>query len=177
MKTTLIIMLLACLLLFERTGVAHDRRADNQLNAARELYRLGKFEEAITKYKSALSHGPRGDVQCLLALCCVQKEQYQEAIQWLEKAKENQSLPHSAEPDLVHFWLGNCYLKLGKIDDAIKSYREATRVEPESVDYLQALAVAYKKAGREKEATESNKRITLLLAQQTKQNQKERTKQ
>lgn len=166
MKKPALIFLFIGLFLIENSVSAHDTRSENQLDLAKDLYRRAKYDESISKCKTSLSYGPRGDAHYLMALCLIQKNQYQDAIEALQKAKECKTSQHPAEADLIYFYLGKCRLELGKTEEAIKDYLEAVSIEPSRAPYFQALGIAYEKAGKEKEANEAKAKADVLLEQQ-----------
>ena len=167
MKATI---LAACLVGAIHPAIAHDRRADNQLEAAADLYQRGKTQEAFDKYKSALSYGERGDAYFFMALCQMKNGEYAEAIKWLEKAKPRQPLPHPAPRDKVHFGLGECQLHLGEIENAIKNYSEAARIAKKEPRYLEALATAYDQAGNAGKAAEARQKAAAIRQKQHNRN-------
>jgi len=74
--------------------------------------KMGKIDEAIRKFKSALDLKPDFTIQNFLAYAYAMKEEYAEAINWSRKYSEN---PLSAREEakgywhkgFYHYWLGN----------------------------------------------------------------------
>jgi tetratricopeptide (TPR) repeat protein len=80
------------------------------------------------------------------------QENYVAALTFFQKAKEKN--PEDAD---AWFYLGYCYGKLGRSQDAIESFKQAIRIKPDYAEAHYNLGVAYGKLGRFQDAVESFK--------------------
>lgn len=79
-----------------------------------------------------------------LALCRGQAGDYEAAVDGLRRILSGGT--GNAEPDkvaLVHWRLGECYMALGRLDEALASLQQASRLAPWNVNISFALAVAF----------------------------------
>lgn len=82
-------------------------------NRAVELSKKGQLDEAIELFKQALAEQPKdSNINFNIALVYMKKEQYKEAIKFLEKSIDIQTCDDNLRE------MGVCYIKLGKLDRA-----------------------------------------------------------
>jgi tetratricopeptide (TPR) repeat protein len=96
-----------------------------------------------------------------LALCRAQAGDYEAAVDGLRRILSGGT--GNAEPDkvaLVHWRLGECYMALGRLDEALASLQQASRLAPWNVNMSFALAVAF---DRDEDPTSSRDAMSRAL--------------
>ena len=105
-------------------------------------HRLKQWPLAAAAFERALELKPDvRRVRALLGLDYLMMGRYEEAIQTLEKAREEPD----ADPD-SEFWLGLALLETGRNDQAIPYLEAARKAKPEDPDRLFYLGRAYQRA-------------------------------
>jgi Ca-activated chloride channel family protein len=135
---------------------ANDAAASNTKGL--ELFRSGKFEEAVNAYKQAIklkqdyseAYYNLGDAYFQLSL-------YKQAIDAYKRAVRYQ--PEFAP---THNNMGTAYFKLGEHKKAIESYKEAIRLNPTTSIPYYNLAAAYLERGSQQAALEQHKILQTL---------------
>lgn len=108
-------------------------------NYAAVLLELGRKEEAIVNLEKALAVNPENiEANWNLAVIRINMDKYKEALPLFEKIKDKWKL----EAD---FWnnYGNALRATGKKDEALKSYKEALRINPNHLLAMKNLANHY----------------------------------
>jgi len=77
----------------------------------------------------------------------VRKKDYPRAIRLLNIAKKEKS--REAE---TRFWLGFCYLEIGQLKEAVFNYYQATKLDPDNMQYLLHLGSAFYLSGKPSKA-------------------------
>lgn len=77
----------------------------------------------------------------------VRKKDYPKAIRLLNIAKKEKS--REAE---TRFWLGFCYLEIGQLKEAVFNYYQATKIDPDNMQYLLHLGSAFYLSGKPSKA-------------------------
>jgi TolA-binding protein len=77
----------------------------------------------------------------------VRKKDYSKAIRLLNIAKKEKS--REAE---TRFWLGFCYLEIGQLKEAVFNYYQATKIDPDNMQYLLHLGSAFYLSGKPSKA-------------------------
>ena len=77
----------------------------------------------------------------------VRKKDYPRAIRLLNIAKKEKS--REAE---TRFWLGFCYLEIGRFKEAVFNYYQATKLDPDNMQYLLHLGSAFYLSGQPSKA-------------------------
>ncbi len=102
---------------------------DALVNLGTALQGKGLYAEAVEMFKKALnlaaSEHEKGIIYYNLGNAYKEQESFEEAIPFYLKAIEIDS-----ERDNRHFNLGQCYLALMRLDDAIVEYEAALRINP-----------------------------------------------
>lgn len=103
------------------------------------LWQTGLPEKARMHYQEALKDDPK-DIRSLLAYGRVELDtgQYDEARASFEAAVALRS-----EDPLLHYWLGEAYAKLGRVQDAIARYETSRDFDPGNLDARHALVGLY----------------------------------
>jgi len=126
-----------------------------KVNLAMLYNRKGNNQEAERLLREVLSDHPDfHELNYSLGLLLVENGKYQEAELFLSKAAAG--MPNNAR---VHYNLGLLMQQLGKDENAETSLRRALDIEPESMDFLYALAEFYLKRERFPEAREIIERM------------------
>jgi len=110
-------------------AMVYNQSGDNK--AAERLLR-----EVVT------DHPDFHDIKYSLGLLLVEEKQYREAVRYLREAVVG--LPNRAR---IHYNLGLLLQQLGGDSEAEAALRKALEIEPDSMDYLYALADYYVKRG------------------------------
>lgn len=132
----------------ESINLAEDQPAAYQITRGLVYLEIGKNEEAINDFRSALAHHPT-DWEALNGLAT--------AYSLAGNHQEAEQLRHRAIALWPRYWdgyneLGNFYYEHGRIDKAIDSWKKVVELLPESPVGYNNLAAAYLEAGRESEA-------------------------
>lgn len=118
------------------------------LNAANELYRVGKYSEAIKKYKESISlNSDNPKAYYGLGLCYSKLNQFSNAIDNFQKSIQQDKSFWKA-----YYGLGNAYLKINKFNEAINAYVAASKIENYYKIYYQIGYVYFKKNNHAKAA-------------------------
>ncbi|PIE03344.1 MAG: hypothetical protein CSA81_02585 [Acidobacteria bacterium] len=105
--------------------------AQNEANRATELYKKGKYKEAITLLEEAIATNPDWYFPVLLKSNCNMKlGNYQAALDGY-KFIQSMEIPDKEIPK-VKFFMGQCYMRLGKQKEAIELFNGLTKSAPEN---------------------------------------------
>jgi tetratricopeptide (TPR) repeat protein len=123
-------------ILFQRTLRQNPDSWMSQLNLGVGLAKLGRLEEAIDRYRLALSIKP-GYVHALnnLGAALFLEGRFEEAIE-----QYRQALGYEPEAADIHFNLAAALAKLNRLDEAIAQFRKALEIDPEAADAHYRLA-------------------------------------
>ena len=131
-------------------------------HALRELgasyNQLSKSEQACDVLQRAVKLAPQdADAHLELAVALKNAGQEAEAVKALNTAL-------SINPKLAraHYYLGIYHQAHDETDQAIASFQEASRIDPEDLDYAAHLADSYERKGRHSEAEAVRGRIAQL---------------
>jgi len=121
-----------------------DRRARAFRDAQIEI---AKFQRAIA------------DVERLAAMYRITPGQmyerireYRQAIEALESVEPPDSDADGEAPGVAHFFLGNAFYRLGRLDDAVREWNTCMELSPRFPYAFNNLAIAYWKLGRTDDA-------------------------
>src|SRR5215211_7138256 len=118
------------------------------LNTAMEHHQRGELREAEHIYRQILAVAPdEPDVWHRLGLLALQLQKHQLAIEYINKA-----IGLDSKTAAYRCNLGVAYRDWGRIEDAMKSYREAIRVDPNLAEAHNNLGVLHKEQGKLEEA-------------------------
>ncbi|QDV79152.1 HEAT repeat domain-containing protein [Botrimarina mediterranea] len=150
----------------EDTTVLFDRAGPN-LRLAELARSQGDVRKSIASLRDAIRmepylSGPRSEVARLLEQSGQADKQEirelrEEEVELLER--DSELLPESGRP---HYQRGMLLYLLGRNADAVGALEEATRLEPQSFEYLTALALLYEQAGKKAEAIETLRKMNAL---------------
>ncbi len=150
----------------EDTTVLFDRAGPN-LRLAELARSQGDVRKSIASLRDAIRmepylSGPRSEVARLLEQSGQADKQEirelrEEEVELLER--DSELLPESGRP---HYQRGMLLYLLGRNADAVGALEEATRLEPQSFEYLTALALLYEQAGKKPEAIETLRKMTAV---------------
>jgi tetratricopeptide (TPR) repeat protein len=138
------------------TEIAEIERRETRSVEAYESYARGmmnmrlatrdSLERAIVSFEEATRHDPEYAMAwAALGGAYGLKGSFLSINDLVLKAIETEERALAIDPDLAdaHMWLGSALLGLGRVDDAIRSIREAIRREPTNGQAHQGLARAY----------------------------------
>jgi Flp pilus assembly protein TadD len=124
------------------------RRARDQLQRGKELYRNDQDQEAVAAFTEAIKLDPDlAEARFRLALGYeslgkrdAAEAEYKKAVEAYKKYFEQ-----NRDDAEAHYALGQTYARLGQYSDAIREYREATRLKQDDPDMYYDLGVAHTK--------------------------------
>ncbi len=121
--------------ILDRMDRLYPQRFDVVFYMGHAMESLGNLEVAIEKYKQALGLCPPSSecasLYCHIGNCYRQLEQFDEAVLYLEKARE-----HDSGLKEIHNILGTCLYQMGKYTQAIECFERAIAIDPGSaIDY------------------------------------------
>jgi len=139
-----------------------EHNADNAMfhcNLANILAKLGKTDEAVSHYAASLKANPNyAQSHCNLAIVLVEKGQKQEAMGHFRKAMQI----NPKDPE-AYYRLAEILTEQGKTDEAIKLAEFACKKTGyKNPGFLNALAAAYARAGRNAQAIETAQKALTL---------------
>ena len=106
---------------------SHDPKMEKQMYKALDEFNKGKCPAAFRKLEQLHSQSPRSEdyfaTAVFMALCCSRMGNYDEAIQYYIAALQVK------EHSTVASNLGNCYLELGKTEEALECFFRAVRAD------------------------------------------------
>lgn len=106
------------------------------MSLADSLSLTDRLDQAATHYRHALELKPENpEIHFKLGLIHARQGKLNAAFEELERAKSLR-----ADVPIVHFHLGRVLTELGRTGEAIASYREALRLDPDNSDYAVTLA-------------------------------------
>jgi len=129
---------------------ALPRSAENRLNLAEWLYRIGDLDAAIEECRVAIRLNP-SDPQAHLQLgvTLMAKQEWRAAASVLKEA-----IRLDPEVAHAHYSLGTVQYSLGNVNAAIQSYRQALELQPYFPDARYRLALLLKLTHRQQEAAQ-----------------------
>jgi protein O-GlcNAc transferase len=128
------------------------------LEAAIELHRAGKLEEADAAYRRVLLQDPACHPAIhFLGLVALQRGAAQQAVEHIERALQLE--PGRAD---YHSNLGQAYAAAGRAEDAERAYRAALALEPDYAVAHSNLGASLHGRGQLREAEQSYRRAVAL---------------
>ena len=110
------------------------------LDEAIILHKKGQLKKAENLYKSILkSSAANFEAAHLLGIIKIQLKQFEEAIEWINKAVTINKNNHSAFNNL-----GVCYKELKKYPQALNHFNTATKIKPDYAEAYNNIAIIYK---------------------------------
>ncbi len=130
MKKPIILFLVFACVLFSTVVVEAKCRAKKELRKADQLYFDKKFDEALRSYLAAYDRGCQDGVTSYkIAYCYMKTGDNEKEKEFLDIATASLQNESSQTPSLEnHFYLANCYINLGKKDDAIEASKKTTEL-------------------------------------------------
>ena len=112
-------------------NIVYDTPATTLYNLGRAYYAKGQYEAALKHYRDAASREPD-----TILMPLIEKEI---GRVWLEKDDTEEAIRHFLKsielaPSLAesHYWLGLCYRKQNRSDEAAAAFRTAAKMAPDS---------------------------------------------
>ncbi len=134
------------------------RFAEGHFNLGSLLVQHGKLDEAITHFRACVQAAPEmAAARYQLGILLEHQARFDEALPQLEAVIQNRA----ANAD-VYFHLGQVLRKQGKVEESIAAYRQASTLEPQSVQYQCYLAYACYSAGQTAIAADHYRTARLL---------------
>lgn len=119
--------------MFEKAlaNILYDTPAAALYNMGWAYHQKGDYRTALLKYREAKIRDPNTVLMPLIEMnmgrAAFELGEYAEAVVHLKKSVE--LAPAMAEP---YYWLGRCYVKMGRKEPAIAAYAEAVKRAPAS---------------------------------------------
>ena len=121
---------------------------DEDMTAGSDLFKAGKFDEAIERFKKVIDKFPSNyEGYFNLGLSYLKKKEVDQAITALEKAAEIN--PQSVES---LFALGECNFVKGESEKALQNFSRAIAINPESPLAHYNLGLVFYRLGKNEEA-------------------------
>jgi len=112
-------------------NVLYATPASALYNMGRAYYQKGNYRMALTKYNEAMINGPN-----IIPLPLIEKDM---GVASLGLGEIDSAIKHFKKslklvPTFVesHYWLGQCYIKQGNVQEATEEFRTVIRTAPES---------------------------------------------
>jgi tetratricopeptide (TPR) repeat protein len=137
--------LLGTLLLFVFASFfVYSQNWKDSLTSARKLYKKGEYVSSLEKYKSAQKLAPKEiDLSDEIGQTAYKAQDFKEAQEAFNRSSSRQG--SKIDKSKVYHNLGNTQLKQKKYNEAIESYKQALRNNPEDKQTRYNLAEALKK--------------------------------
>src|SRR5687768_4293623 len=135
---------------------------DQLLSEAEALVQAQRHPEAEERARQVLLHQPRNArAHAVLGASLLLRERHAEALGHVDSALRSDRV----NPRL-HFMAALCQAPLGRVDDAIASYRRALQYRPQYLEARANLGYLLETAGQIEEASDCYRRV---LAQQPRE--------
>lgn len=119
------------LLLFACTAAAQKMPERSELRKGNRAYDKGEYSESVARYESALKMAPASfEAGYNLGNALYKAERYDNAEKTLEKVTQD-SLRTDIERSEAFYNLGNARFQQKKYQEALESYRQAMRLNPD----------------------------------------------
>jgi predicted TPR repeat methyltransferase len=131
---------------------------DRLIHEGDALLKAGRYAEGEARARAVLERQPRNsNAQYLLGLSALMQERHGDALAYFDGALRTDRVnPH------LHFMAGLCHGGLGRVEEAIASYRRALQYQPEFVEARANLAYLLEHTGKLEEAAECYRRALVL---------------
>lgn len=117
----------------EPTPAANNQNSDKQLELAEQFYNKGKYADAIDSYLKALdgikSNNIKSETLYKVAMSHYHLKHYEKSINYFDKVC---SLSENMFKDDAQIQIAEANMRLGKIDEAKKAYKNVLAVYPRS---------------------------------------------
>ncbi|MDP1610731.1 MAG: tetratricopeptide repeat protein [Sulfuritalea sp.] len=141
-----------------QSGHAASGQVQPSVKQAVGLHRQGKLAEAEALYQAVLQQQPANfDAVHMLGVICIQKGNFQAAVEFISKAITLKPGHASAQSNL-----GNALNELGRPDEALAACERALALQPDHVEALANRGNALRKLRRPGEALASYERAVSL---------------
>jgi tetratricopeptide (TPR) repeat protein len=137
--------------------------AHNNLGGA--LRKDKRLDEAIVEYRKALETCTScPGVYNSLGHTFADKGDWQEAIEWYQRAIENWPRPDAGNNNNM----GIALVQLGRTDEALAQFQEALRLDRDYIDVHYNLALLFKRLGRRQEAKTEFEEVLRIVPNSTR---------
>jgi predicted TPR repeat methyltransferase len=127
---------------------------DRLIHEGDALLKAGRFAEGEARARAVLERQPKNaNAQYLLGLSALMQQRHADALAYFDGALRTDRVnPH------LHFVSGLCHGGLGRVEEAIASYRRALQYQPEFVEARANLGYLLEHSGKLEEAAECYRR-------------------
>ncbi|HEV3136536.1 MAG TPA: tetratricopeptide repeat protein, partial [Pirellulales bacterium] len=126
--------------------------------AGRDFHNSGKLQEAEQHYRQVLQADPRhADAMHALGVLACQVGKHQAGVQLISSA-----IRVNGSQAAFHADLGEAYRGLGRLDEAVVSYRQALRIRPNYPQARNNLGTLFQAQGKFADAEASYREATRL---------------
>jgi len=151
-----------------------SQTANQHIYSGNKLYANGQYKEAAAEYQKAYSEKKNREAQYNLGNALYQQKDYEKAGKQFEEAAKN-SKDRSIQSFSNHN-IGNSYSEQKKWDDAINSYKQSLKLNPNSADTKYNLAYAQAMKKRQDEQDKQDKKDDKQQDQKDKQDKQDQQK-
>jgi len=113
-------------------------------------FRMGDVKKSMETAKAVIDIQPDGHAHVLAGILAFKNNLFWKAMKYLKIALKYEAGSHP----VVHHCLGQSYVALGMLKEAIDSLKDFLEIQPDSADALRTIANAFKELGDEKLALE-----------------------
>ena len=122
------------------------------LESARKAYFNGKYEDAVNLYRKLDGlTGNSGKYSSELAQSLYRQQKFEESRAYYSKKKDK------AEASDMNFNIGNTYFNEGNYEEAINSYREALKINPNDKEARHNLSISMRKKSQKNNKAKGEK--------------------
>ena len=123
---------------YQRAVDISDRSLTSMLLLGKAYMEFGYEEKGKKVFEQAVvTHEGLVAPLMMMGQYYLSQEQFEESLEWYEKARELTNLPSTFH------WKAVCYLKLNEIDKAVASIEEGELYNPQEVGYFKLMADLY----------------------------------
>ncbi len=128
------------LLILGLTTLTFADSVRSKVNKGNELFKQGKYEQALAQYQDALLDDPMNEIALFNQGNAYYKlKKYKEAIDAYQKVVGSENLKLSAK---AFYNIGNCYFQQNKLKESIEAYKKALELEPDDYEAKYNLELA-----------------------------------
>ncbi len=128
------------LILMLLVGSALAESVRGKVNRGNELFKQGKYEQALAAYQDALLDDPLNETALFNQGAAFYKlKKYKEALESFQKVVGSKNLQLSAK---AFYNIGNCYFQQNKLQESIKAYKKSLELNPNDFDAKYNLELA-----------------------------------
>jgi len=138
--------------------MSQSEQLDRMVHEGDALLKAGRYAEGEARAREVLARQPKNaGGQYLLGLSALMQNRHADALAYFDGALRTERV----NPQL-HFMAGLCHGGLGRVEEAIASYRRALQYQPDFIEARANLGYLLEHTGRIEEAAECYRRALAL---------------